>query len=101
MPLYFFVSPVWPHPFLSYPFSALGFGLGNAPGKFIVVRLNRRLTYYFRWPPGVLVKTSVSLTSVFDSTVIALLPMTRIRMVSSLIENSVVILAFQPCLTSH
>mgnify|MGYP001788636395 CR=1 FL=1 len=101
MPLYFFVSPVWPHPFLSYPFSALGCELGNASGKRIVVRLNRHLTYYFRWPNWALVKTSVSLTSVFDSTVIALFPMTRTRMVISLIENSVVILAFQPCLTSH
>ena len=101
MPLYFFVSPVWPHPFLSYPFSALGCGLGNAPGKFTVVRLNRHLTYYFRWPTLVLVKTSVSLTSVFDSTVIALFPMTRTRMVIPPIGNLFVILAFQPCLTSH
>ena len=66
-----------------------------------MVRLNRHLTYYFSWLTWALVKTSEALTSVFDSTVIALLPMTRTRMVSSLIENSIVILAFQPCLTSH
>ena len=101
MPLYLFVSPVWPHLFLGYPVCALGCERGNASGKRIVVRLNRHLTYYFRWPNWALVKTSVSLTSVFDSTVIALFPMTRTRMVIPPIGNLVVILAFQPCLTSH